>query len=128
MIRNHDQSLREIDLKTPAAGDRELSAHAFIPTDPNHGRTEQLRIDGDHQAKGLFCQSHIRIVIILIDQVEGSSEKLSQRYAEDARTKPGGQEGHPDSLHNASMFDMSSWMRFNRLGFHHRFHIRQMCF
>lgn len=92
MVCNHDQSLRKVDVEEPVLGATQLPLHAFVSTDPDHGRAKPLRKCNDQQAKGLFRQSHICIVIIPIDQVQRSSKELSQRYAEDTRKKPGGRD------------------------------------
>lgn len=81
MVGNHHQTLRELELNSPVGSQLDLTSDRLVTADSDGSRAPDLGHGSCRKTKRLFRHSHVSVVPVTIDEVQGSADKLGKENA-----------------------------------------------
>lgn len=81
MVGNHHQTLRELELNSSIGSQLDLTSDRLVTADSDSGRAPNLGHGSCCKTKRLFCHSHVSVVPVTVDEVQGRADKLGEENA-----------------------------------------------
>ena len=81
MVGNHHQTLRELELNSSIGPQLDLTGDRLVTADSNGGRAPDMGNGSCRKTKRLFRHSHVSVVPVTIDEVQGRADKLGEKDA-----------------------------------------------